>query len=262
MEAGEWQATGLAEGLTWISMGGPAMQCRARCGHVLNVNAAYLLNSQSCISTLFAGLQEKRSFCLGEKSADRLWQLQKASWLSDLTQPPVIERMRHAGSSVSGVVPFDSRGFDVTHWVEYSWTAHHRRLTYREKDKKPCRSNATAPTDDVTYRSKSSNWIAATKTQIQQNSLIKQSSQSLTGCAVEPVKCKQKAFFSPQSPQQNWSPPGMIEPLPDRLFLLHRSHHFNFNRNQKKGSMLQSRNYCSNRWRHISKKIKQRNSSN
>ena len=39
------------------------MQCTAYYGHVLNVDAVYLLNSQSFILELFSGLQGKGSFC-------------------------------------------------------------------------------------------------------------------------------------------------------------------------------------------------------
>ena len=53
----------------------------------------------------------------------------------------------------------------------------------------------TAPTDDVTSRSKLSNGIAATKTQSQQNSKINQSYQSLIGCVAEPINRNRNAFF-------------------------------------------------------------------
>ena len=69
----------LAEGSTWISTKGSAMQCTARCGHVLNVDAAYLLNSQSFILGFFSGLQGKVSFCGGDGTADRWGQLHEAS---------------------------------------------------------------------------------------------------------------------------------------------------------------------------------------
>ena len=49
-----------------------------------------------------------------------------------------------------------------------------------------CRSHTTAPTNDAISRSKSSNGIIAIMTQKQPNSVIKQSSQSFTGCAVDP----------------------------------------------------------------------------
>ena len=49
-----------------------------------------------------------------------------------------------------------------------------------------CRSHTTAPTDDAISRSKSNNEIVAIMTQKQPNSVIKQSSQSFTGCAVDP----------------------------------------------------------------------------
>ena len=79
MKAGEWQATGLAEGSTCISMEEPAMQYKARCGHVLNADAALLLKNQTFILTLVSGLREKESFCGGEGTADCWGQLLQAS---------------------------------------------------------------------------------------------------------------------------------------------------------------------------------------
>ena len=76
MGDGVWQAIGLANRSTWIFIGGPAINKKARRGQVLKVEAAYLSMSHSSILALFSGMHESGSDEGGGGTAVRLGQAQ------------------------------------------------------------------------------------------------------------------------------------------------------------------------------------------